>query len=258
MRNATHTDHEPNETSERSPRKVDTFAVLDLDRTLMHTGVLTDLLCMQLLNHGVSIDQVRKDIDFVRRSDGMSFSTLDYIQAQYGPARYASVMHEIEARVKEGEYADELLCDGTRELLSALEERDVPFAVLTYGERINQEFKLTLLRHMVNRSAKQLHATVTSESNKASWIASDEWRQAGTEGFAVPAFIYPQAELHARHVVVIDDKRTNLESDSDAVLGILVDNAKGSGALTTAEVAHMLADGMDLVAIADVSSARNY
>ncbi|MGB3945663.1 MAG: hypothetical protein WBK76_02385 [Candidatus Saccharimonadales bacterium] len=249
-------DSEPGEHAERQPRSVEVFAVLDLDRTLMQSGVLTDLLCMQLLNHGVSIDQVRRDIDFVRRSDGMSFSTLDYIQAQYGPAKYASVMHEIEAIVKDGGLKEELLCEGTLGLLTALESQDVPYAVLTYGERINQEFKLTLLRHMVNRSARELHATVTSETKKASWIASGEWKHEGEDGFAVPAFIYPQADLRAKYVVVIDDKQTNLESDDDAVLGILVDNAHGSGALTTAEVAGLLKGGMDLLAVADISPSR--
>jgi len=222
----------------------------------MNSGVLTDLLCMQLLNHDVSIDQIRKDIDFVRRSDGMSFSTLDFILAQYGTAKYTSVMHEIEEIVKEGGLKDELLCNGTIELLNALEAQDVPYAVLTYGERINQEFKLTLLRHMVNRSARQLHATVTSESNKASWIASGEWKVEGENGFTVPAFIYPQADLHANYVVVIDDKLSNLESDDDAVLGILVDNAKGTNALSTAEVARLLTEGMDLRAIANISATR--
>lgn len=256
MRKTDFIEYESSHFLERVPRNVDTFVVLDLDRTLMHTGALTDHLCMQLLHHGVSIDQVRKDIDFVHRSDGLSFSTLDYIQAQYGPEKYASVMHEIEARVKGGELTDTLLCDGTLELLAALESRDIPFAVLTYGERVNQEFKLTLLREMVHRTGKQLHATVTSERNKASWIASSEWKQEGKDGFAVPAFIYPQAELHAHYVAVIDDKPANLESESDEVVGILVDNTKGSGALTTAEVAQMVANGIDLVAIAAESSSR--
>jgi len=256
LRSARSRDHEAPAHAERQPRSIETFAVLDLDRTLMNSGVLTDLLFMQLLNHGVSIDQVQKDIDFVRRSDGMSFSTLDFILAQYGTAKYTSVMHEIEEIVKEGGFKNELLCDGTLELLNALEAQDVPYAVLTYGERINQEFKLTLLRHMVNRSAKQLHATVTEESNKASWIASDEWKSEGKQRFTVPAFIYPQADLHANYVVVIDDKLSNLESNDDAVLGILVDNAKGTGALSTAEVARLLADGMDLRAVADISAAR--
>lgn len=250
------TDKEPRERAERQPRSVEVFAVLDLDRTLMQSGVLTDLLCMQLLNHGVSIDQVRKDIDFVHRNDGMSFSTLDYIQAQYGPAKYASVMHEIEEIVKDGGLKEELLCEGTLELLAALEAQDVPYAVLTYGERINQEFKLTLLRHMVNRSSKQLHATVTSETKKASWIASGEWKHEGEDGFAVPAFIYPQADLRAKCIVVVDDKLSNLESDDDAVLGILVDNAHDSGVLTTTEVAQLLTSGMDLRAVADISSSR--
>ncbi len=256
MRSTKNRDHEAPERAERQPRSVETFAVLDLDRTLMNSGVLTDLLCMQLLNHDVSIDQIRKDIDFVRRSDGMSFSTLDFILAQYGTAKYTSVMHEIEEIVKEGGLKDELLCNGTIELLNALEAQDVPYAVLTYGERINQEFKLTLLRHMVNRSARQLHATVTSESNKASWIASGEWKVEGENGFTVPAFIYPQADLHANYVVVIDDKLSNLESDDDAVLGILVDNAKGTNALSTAEVARLLTEGMDLRAIANISATR--
>lgn len=256
MRSRIRGEHEPVEHVERQPRNVEAFAVLDLDRTLMQSGVLTDLLCMQLLNHGVSAEQVRKDIDFVHRNDGLSFSMLDFILAQYGTAKYTSVMHEIEQIVKEGGLKDELLCEGTLKLLAALEEQDVPYAVLTYGERINQEFKLTLLRHMVNRSARQLHATVTSEPKKASWIASGEWRADGKEGFAVPAFIYPQADLHAKYIVVIDDKQSNLESNNDAVLGILVDNAHDSGALTTAEVAQLLADGMDLLAVADVSSSR--
>jgi hypothetical protein len=248
-------EYETGERAEYMPRSVETFAVLDLDRTLLESGVLVDLMCMQLLNHGVSIEQVQKDIDFVRRNNGQSFSMLDFLEAQYGQEKYMSIMQEIEEQVKNGELTSELLCEGTQELLAALDAHDVPYAVLTYGERLNQEFKVTLLRHMVNRGTKQIHATVTSESKKATWIAGIEWKADGKEGFAVPAFVYPQADLHAKHIVVIDDKLANLESDDDAVRGILVDNTKGSSALTTADVARMLAEGTDLLAIAEASSA---
>lgn len=253
MRNGSGPDHEPIG-GERLPRNVDTFAVLDLDRTLLNTGTLVDLMCMQLLHHGVTMDQIKKDIDFVHRSDGLSFSMLDFIEAQYGPARYTAVMHEIEAQVKDGLLTDQLLCRGTNEMLTALEANDIPYAVLTYGEPVNQQFKLTLLRHMVRRSEARLHAAVTDKTKKAAWISGDEWAAEGAEGFAVPASIFPQAALHARYVVVVDDKPSNLESDNAAVMGILVDNGPDDGALTTADVARLLNAGTALTAIAEASS----
>lgn len=225
---------------------VDVFAVLDMDRTLLDTAAVTERLCRQLERHGVPRARVDKDIDFIQGQTGQSFLLLDFLETQYGPELFSIIKQEVQESVERGRADDGLLCEGANELLNALEEAGVPFAILTYGEQANQDFKLTLLRNLLGRSTAQLHAVVTQVSNKASWIA-DTWAQ--EEGFAVPDTIHAAAKLWARQVVIIDDKSINLASDNPNILGILVNNT-GKSTHTTAEVARRLRTGLTLPDIA--------
>lgn len=226
------------------PRRVDVFTVLDMDRTLLDTDAVTERLCRQLEHHGVSPRQIEADLVFIRKQEGKSFSLLEYLEAQYGPELFSIVKQEMQERVGRDD-AEELLCDGAPELLRALDDTDIPYAILTFGEPANQDFKLTLLRKLLGRSTADLHATVTDVSHKATWLA-EAW--AAENGFEIPAIFYGGVPLRAAQVVIVDDKLANLVSPNQNVHGILVDNTKKTH--STAEVARQLNAGKGIVEIA--------
>ena len=65
--------------SETEPRIVEDAIALDLDRTLLKTGAVTDLLLDSLVNYGVSSDVVAAAKKHVDGQSGNSFDLFEYI-----------------------------------------------------------------------------------------------------------------------------------------------------------------------------------
>lgn len=239
---------------EQEPRFVDTFVVLDLDRTLLETDALVGLLCMQLLNHGITRQQVDVDLLFIHQQNGASFNLLDFFETQYGKGLFDVVKQEILELAKNGELHEGLLCEGAPELIGELEESSTPFCVLTYGEEHSQRFKLELFEQLIGQDDAQLHAVITKETNKAAWIEKN-WQHDETGRVIIPNDTYASSELRVRTVVVIDDKLSNLKSGDARIRGILVNNGndRPKDSLSTADVAKLITHGVPLDEIAQVA-----
>ena len=236
---------------ETEPRHVDTFVVIDLDRTLLDTSTLVDMLLLQLHDHGYDAHQVSGFIDFIHSRTGSSLSLREFFESsiEEGGVLYATVKQELLQLAEGGELTDELLYTGATELLDRLDETDVPFAILTYGDVADQDFKLGLLRMLTSRQIGELHATITTEREKARWI-SDTRKHDG--GLHVPDDIYGYGPVVADSVVVLDDKPQNLHSESSAVRGILIDNHhESTGSISIIELVSALRQG---VSFDDLSS----
>lgn len=228
------------------PRIVDTFVVIDLDRTLLVSDALTELLYSQLTRYGVTMAQINEDFSYVKRHAGKSFSQGNYLRSKYGDDLYRQAVIETENQIVSGESAETLLYDGAIQLLRELDHHEIPYTILTYGEKENQELKLRLLRLLLAEQNTTLHAVVTSEPEKAKWIETT-WQHT-EQGFSVPSTIYKAETLVARSVVIIDDKPANLTSDSSEIIGILVDNTaqEGSKGLLLTAIAEYVAKGGSL------------
>jgi len=216
----------PTSDIELEPRRVDTFVVLDLDRTLLHSDNLIAVLCKELHNHGVSLEEIEEVSAYIFTQIGTSFSGTGYITEKYGEEMLNAVMADAMAKAEAGELEEILLYPGTRELLDQLDEIGTPFGVLTFGEQRNQQFKIDLLRAILKRPAERLPATVTSEPSKSHWM-HDSWEQ--DDGlFMIPAdFTHSQA-VTAEHLVTLDDKLVNLYSYDENVRGILIANQENA------------------------------
>lgn len=231
---------------ETEPRHVETFAVIDLDRTLLDTSTLVDMLLLQLHDHGYDARQVSGFIDFIHSRTGSSLSLREFFESSIedGEVLYGTVKQELLQLAEGGELTDELLYAGAAELLDTLDETDVPFAILTYGDVADQDFKLSLLRMLTSRQIGELHATITTEREKARWI-SHTWSQDGL--LHVPDDIYGHAPIVADSVVVLDDKPQNLHSESSAVRGILIDNHhQSAGSISIVELVVAIRSGVSL------------
>lgn len=252
--------HSSNQSRQLEPRTVDVFAVIDLDRTLLNTSALIELLYFQLHEHGYTSEQITKELAFIERQTGTSFSLFDHIEKTHSGEILESILESVLLQAEDGVLdAGVLLCKGTQRLLELLERSDVPHAILTYGNELDQAFKLTLVRKLLKKSEDELSAAITDEPKKAAWIAAT-WDDIDSTGaIAIPEAIAGVAHLRAQNIVIIDDKPANLDSDSLAVKGILVNNSetKPLGSMSTEDLAKAVETGVSLTQIANLQSVRS-
>lgn len=242
------------------PRTVETFAVIDLDRTLLNTSALIELLYSQLLAHGFTSEQIAAELSFIEQQTGTSFSLFDHIEKTHSRELLESILEKVLLLAEDGDLdIDTLLCEGAARLLELLEHNDVPHVILTYGNEVDQAFKLSLVRKLLRKSEEGLPAAITDEPKKAAWISAT-WDDIDESGaIAIPEAIAGVGHLRARSVVIIDDKQSNLDSDNPAVKGILVNNlaTRPSGSMSTDDLVRCIETGMSLTHIAHLQDARS-
>lgn len=230
---------------ETESRHVETFAVLDLDRTLFNTDAFIDIVCMMLTQHGISPEVALDTIARIKDQTGGSVPLFEDLGNTFAEDVLEAVREEILRLASEGELRDILLYDGSREILDMLDELEVPFGVLTYGKETEQQYKIDLFRLLVNREPARLPAMPTDERLKGNWIHG-AWKQA--DGFIVPVDFTESAPVFAERIVILDDKPDNLLSPDPTVGGILIDNSNPGRNLTA--VIDRLQHGETLVQLA--------
>jgi hypothetical protein len=241
---------------EQEPRRVDTFVVLDLDRTLLLSDNLTAVLCKAMHQHGVSLEEIEQVNAHIFKQMGTNFSGTAYIKERYGEQMLADVMADTMAAAEAGELEEILLPSGTRELLDLLDETTVPFGVLTFGEEKNQQFKIDLLRAMINRPEDRLPATVTSEPSKSHWM-HDTWEQEDGS-FMIPVSFTNSQAVVAQQLVTLDDKMVNLLSYDENVRGILINNNENAPrGISIAKLVEALRSGYTLKDLSEHFDAVN-
>lgn len=236
---------------EHEPRIVDEVVVLDLDRTLLDSSAVTQLVLASMTRHGVSADRISEAIKYVEAQKGNSFHLFDYIEREFSFATLDAIVDEImQNDTLLLALKNDLLCPGADMLVYALEEQGTPAMVLTYGEQNYQSFKIDLFRKLIGKSNKELPGIVTHVANKSMWI-QENWFTRQDELGEVPVDIMG-GTLLTRVVSIVDDKISNLQSTDDRVVGVLVDNrAKaGQGVISTWELAETVAGGLHIFELA--------
>lgn len=232
-------------------RIVDEVAVLDLDRTLLNSSMVTQLVLAGLAAHGVSAGRIDKTIRYVEAQTGNSFYLFDYIENKFSSDMLEAVVADImQNDVMLEEIKEDLLCPGADKLIYALEEQGTPSMILTYGEENYQGFKAALFRKLIGKTSDDLPVVVTNVANKSEWV-ENAWFTEGDEFGNIPTDIFDQP-IRTRVVAIVDDKKSNLISYDDRVMGILVDNRVNAPTrvTSTAEVASAVASGVHLADIA--------
>ncbi len=230
---------------EHEPRIVDEVVVLDLDRTLLDSSVVTQLVLRSMAKRGVSTDRINDAIAYVEAQAGNSFHLFDYIEREFSFSTLDTIVDELmqdEALLQE--MKDELLCPGADLLVYALEEQGTPAMVLTYGEQNYQSFKIDLFRKLIGKTNKDLPGMVTHVANKSKWVEENWFTRADMLG-EVPITI-SNAPLLTRIVSIVDDKVINLQSSDERVAGVLVHNhtPPTPGVISTRELAEAVASGI--------------
>jgi hypothetical protein len=238
-------------TREQEPRTVESFVVLDLDRTLLNSDKVVQLMCDALPRFGVSDQDAREDLAMIQAATGQSLSAFEFLGGRYGAELIHHLAADLLQQAENGqldEY-DLLYGDSSTELLDELDVQEIPFAVLTYGESLNQQFKLALYRILARRAA--LPAVVTDEPRKGAWI-HEHWLDASEDHMRIPPDFTDGQEIIAQEVIILDDKQHNLDSPDRIVKGIRIDNRSDhiAGRLSLTQLVDRLKAGENLSEIA--------
>jgi FMN phosphatase YigB (HAD superfamily) len=227
-------------------RAVPLFVVIDLDRTLLDTDKLNELLCQVV---DASNDARLDDGDpyaYILRQAGKSFSVSNYLNERFGPDANAMAWLRLQEAAHEH---PTLLHAGASQLLATLDQQAVPYGLVTYGEANNQQAKLRLVHAVLGKQADELPYLITDEPNKAQWIAH-HWKRTGDSAFHIHETLSREG-LRTDRVVIIDDKAMNTATDDPGICGILIDNRGGDG---TATPTPTIADVAEIVAASGFSN----
>ncbi len=237
---------------ELEPRIVDELVVLDLDRTLINSSVVQQLVLSSLGHHGVSADRIEEAMAYAEAQTGNSFFLFDYIEEHFSGDILEVIVKDIMNNDDLLEDWPDLLCLGADKLIDALQEQGTPCMILTYGEDNYQQFKIDLFRKLVASTSDELPAIITGTSNKSEWVAS-EWFNDDHELGEIPASVMGEPLL-VGIVTVVDDKVGNLQTSDERVVGVLVDNNTdpAPGVVSTAELANAAVSGIHLREIASL------
>lgn len=226
---------------------VEEFVVLDLDRTLLDSTEVAWFVLAGLASHGFSEKRIKQAIGYIETQSGKSFYLFDYISQEFPEVKPGKLAAELllDERLL-NKVRSRLLCAGADELIEELNLHTVPHMILTYGEQDYQQFKISLLRKLVDKSTERLPALITQSENKSDWIV-EAWFEPSREYAKIPDNVAGE-DIQARHVIIIDDKLQNTVTSHEHVHGLLVNNFKGqnSDMLTTAYVANALRNGVRL------------
>lgn len=118
------------------------FYILDFDRCIADTNALFDEFEREVVAHtgltAWSLRNVRHEVEAV----GDSFDTATYVRAQLELGNLQGEWNQIVDGFIEVCKGKDMLNPGARELMAWLEEREIPYGTLTYGEEMWQRLKL--------------------------------------------------------------------------------------------------------------------
>jgi hypothetical protein len=216
----------PHVTPEKLTDSVDTLLVIDLDRNIIRTEVLAEIISGALDANGISkdvIERLKKETE----ASGGSFDHFATLRENYDDEVidkvYAEVVEAVRAR-RDLPYEDDdcLFYRGVRELVAGSEEDGMKRVFVTRGGEENQTLKLAEVLGL--DMSKELYSILSldGKESKAEMCVKAYDQESGE--FVFRWFHNGPAEgLRARFVVVIEDKARELleleQLGSDKAIG---------------------------------------
>lgn len=179
---------------------------LDIDRTILNTTKFVSILYEESLRAGASpaIIELLKSEEISSR--GNSFDVISKLS-------FNGILPKIESLYT---YSEDLLYKGVIDLLTSLRHDEVPFVLLTYGNKDAQEYKIRIIEHIVGF---HLQYHITNEQNKSNLLERIE-----DDGiFKIPIDNAPD-HICASSVILVDDKLSNLQTSHSRIHTILICN----------------------------------
>lgn len=192
-----------------------TFFVLDFDRCLGDTDKAHDILWSVIETEtGITVEELRTTKANVEQR-GLTFDTLHYLASELRRQKHSKTWQDVRAVYVAAAKQAGILMPDASELLDVLDERQIPYGVLTYGKEAWQLTKL----EASGLVARGVPFEITQIEHKGRVLSS--W-QHGDELVVPPAMTRNFGPLSVQSLVFLDDKPRSFIGLPGNVCGICV------------------------------------
>jgi hypothetical protein len=191
-----------------------TFFVLDFDRCLGNTVLFQQILEGVLVDAGISAEAfaaARTKIE----AEGKTFDTIRHTHQLLEQTGSSSSWSDIKKEFLFRAQHQEALLPHAHELLQILDERSLPYGIVTYG--VEEAWQLIKLE-----AAKLLYVPhlVTHIEEKGELLT--DWKQSDGSFLIPPALTQDFETLRVQEVILIDDKAKSFWNTPEGVRGVHV------------------------------------
>jgi hypothetical protein len=169
------------------------FFAIDFDRCLSNTDALFDIF-YDVVDEHAELD--REQLVRARKSIEDNGGSFDQISALRALLSQTALKEFIDTFITRSQ-ANDVLSKGSRELMQSLEDKDVPFGIISYGNEDWQKVKIQA------SGIASLPVLITPHSRKGEIIST--WQQESGL-FKIPQELTSSGSLEVETVVLLDDK----------------------------------------------------
>lgn len=191
-----------------------TFFVLDFDRCIGNTDKLHEILWSVIENETGTSTGILRETKRQMDEQGYTFDTVEYIAKEMLQHKTTTWQKVRDIFVAVAKLQDVLEPQATA-LLDMLDNRQIPYGILTYGKEAWQLTKLEAAG-LVERGVP---FEITHIEHKGEILSG--WKR-GDEFIIPPALTRDFLPLHVRQIVFLDDKPRSFVGIPEGVSGICV------------------------------------
>lgn len=193
----------------------DAYFVLDFDRCIGNTDKAHEVLWRVMeAEAGIPANELRM-AKYAMDAEGYSFDTVEFVAKELLHRASSKTWQHIRQIYVATAKTEDLLEPDASRLLDLLDERHIPYGILTYGTEAWQLTKLEAAGLM----DRGIPFEITQIERKGEVLAG--WKREA--GFAIPpAMVRGVRSLQVRNIVFLDDKPRSFMDLPEGVYGICV------------------------------------
>jgi hypothetical protein len=198
--------------SKSNPAYANVFYVLDFDRTLASTDKFHDILETVIEQETtIKVSQLRTARQVAERA-GESFDTVEYLRQFLKGVQSEKTWYQIQQIFIRQAQKRDLLEPGAAELFRILNERKLPYGIITFGGEAWQLAKIEAAQLM------DVPHVVTHIQEKGRILSG--WKHEGGQFIIPPALTRDFQPLYVSKIVFLDDKPKSFIDIPDGVQGL--------------------------------------
>lgn len=199
---------------DRKYRRVDVFYILDFDRTLANTDKFHDILEVVIEQETtIKVSQLRTARQRAEHA-GESFDTIEYLRQFLTGVQSQKTWYQIQQVFIRQARKQNLLEPGAADFLRILNEKKIPYGIVTFGGEAWQLAKIEAARLM------DVPHIVTHIQEKGRILSG--WKHEDGRFIIPPALTRDFQPLHVSKIVFLDDKPKSFIGIPDGAQGVHV------------------------------------
>lgn len=195
------------------------YYVLDFDRTLADTEKLHNVLEQVIEQETtITVDELKAARQKVEQA-GSSFDTVDYIKQLLVTSPGARSWLDLEQVFVTKAHKEDMLLPGAKELMTLLDQKQIPYGMITYG---NEAWQLAKIEAANLASVPHV---VTHLLHKGELLKG--WQQPDHSFVIPPALTRDFTPMTVSEIIFLDDKAKSFTDIPPGVKGLYVQPLKG-------------------------------